>query len=327
MKVSVVVTVLNEGKSIERLLRALISQSKKPDEIIVVDGGSKDSTIRKTENAYPRASFAEVATEAEQGFGGQAKRKTKIPVEIYTKLGNRSMGRNYGIEKARNEVIAVTDAGGYPKKDWLEKITKPFNNKAIDVVSGYYKPLARTPFERCATPYFLIMPDKVRRGTEFLPSSRSVAFRKGIWEKAGGYPEEFSHNEDLAFDHRLKEAGTRIFFEPKAIVWWQPPHSLTEAARKFFSYALGDAEAKINRPKVKFIFARYILGIVLLLFRYYNVLLFCVLLYFLWSWQKNFKYAKTVESIFWLPAIQICADVSVMAGHAVGLYRRMIRND
>lgn len=302
MKVSVVITVLNEEKSIERLLKALVTQTKKADEIIVVDGGSKDKTISKIKNL-----------------------KSKLQIKnlkFLIKPGNRAIGRNYGVNRAENEIVAVTDAGGYPRKDWLEKITAAFAKKEIDIVSGYYKSLAKTPFEECVTPYFLVMPDKVWRGMEFLPSSRSVAFRKGIWEKVGGYPEEFSHNEDFVFSHNLKKMGAKFFFEPDAIFYWNPPKNLMEAAKKFFRYALGDAESKINRPQVKSIFARYILGIVLLLFRYYSVLLFCVLLYFLWSWQKNFKYAKTWQSIFWLPLIQVAADLSVMAGFLVGITRR-----
>lgn len=302
MKVSVVVTVLNEKKSIGRLLRALVSQNKKPDEIIVVDGGSMDTTISKIKDEISKLQIKNL--------------------KFLIRLGNRSIGRNHGINNAKNEIIAVTDAGGYPKKDWLEKITAPFTQRKIDVVSGYYKSLAKTPFEKCVTPYFLVMPDKIRPDMEFLPASRSVAFRKSVWKKTGGYPEEFFHNEDFVFDHNLKKAGAKFFFEPKAIVYCIPSKTLAEAAKKFFRYALGDAEAKINRPKVKFIFARYILGIVLLLFRYYNVLLFCVLLYFLWSWQKNFKYAKTWQSIFWLPVIQVIADLSVMSGFLAGRLKR-----
>lgn len=302
MKVSIVVTVLNEEKSIGRLLRTLVNQSKKPDEIIVVDGGSSDETISKIKDEISKSQIKNI--------------------KFLIQLGNRSIGRNYGIMKAKNEIIAVTDAGGYPKKNWLEKITAPFAQKEIDVVSGYYKSLAKTPFEKCVTPYFLVMPDNVWRGMEFLPSSRSVAFRKSVWRKVGGYPEEFSHNEDFVFDHRLKEADARIFFEPEAVVYWQPPHSQLEATRKFFRFALGDAEAGINRPKIKFIFARYTAGLVLLLLGYDLLLFTFVLFYFLWSWQKNFKYAKVTESIFWLPLIQITADLSVMIGFLAGISRR-----
>lgn len=300
--VSVVVTTLNEEKSIKRLLESLLHQTKKANEIVLVDGGSTDKTKSKIKNQI-------------------SKLQTKN-LKFLIKPGNRSIGRNYGIKHAKNRIIAVTDAGGYPKKDWLEKITAPFAEKEIDVVSGYYKSLAKTPFEKCVTPYFLVMPDKVRPDIEFLPSSRSVAFRKAVWKRAGGYPEQFSHNEDFVFDHNLRKVGARFFFEPAAVVYWDPPKNLLEAAKKFFRFALGDAEAKIDRPKVKYIFLRYFLGLGLLLLEYYILLFAFILFYFFWSWQKNFKYARTWQSVFWLPIIQIIADLSVMGGFLVGLVTR-----
>ena len=45
MKVSLVVTVLNEEPSIAALLESILSQTKKADEIVIVDGGSTDKTI------------------------------------------------------------------------------------------------------------------------------------------------------------------------------------------------------------------------------------------------------------------------------------------
>lgn len=45
MRVSLIFTVLNEEKSVKNLLDSLLKQTRKPDEIVVVDGGSKDRTV------------------------------------------------------------------------------------------------------------------------------------------------------------------------------------------------------------------------------------------------------------------------------------------
>ena len=45
MRISVICTVLNEGESIRRLMDSLVAQSRQPDEIVIVDGGSRDNTV------------------------------------------------------------------------------------------------------------------------------------------------------------------------------------------------------------------------------------------------------------------------------------------
>ncbi len=45
MRVSVVCTVLNEGESVRRLMDSLAAQTRPPDEVVIVDGGSHDDTI------------------------------------------------------------------------------------------------------------------------------------------------------------------------------------------------------------------------------------------------------------------------------------------
>ena len=44
-RVSVICTVLNEGESIRRLLDSLVLQTCQPDEVVLVDGGSRDNTV------------------------------------------------------------------------------------------------------------------------------------------------------------------------------------------------------------------------------------------------------------------------------------------
>ena len=45
MNVSVIATVLNEGESIKNLMDTLAAQTRLPDEVIIVDGGSGDNTV------------------------------------------------------------------------------------------------------------------------------------------------------------------------------------------------------------------------------------------------------------------------------------------
>ena len=55
-KVSVIMTVLNEAASIKTILENLLSQSRKPDEIVIVDGGSRDGTTELIRKASERKS-------------------------------------------------------------------------------------------------------------------------------------------------------------------------------------------------------------------------------------------------------------------------------
>lgn len=295
MNVSIVITILNEEKTINRLLRSLLSQTVQPREIIIVDGGSTDSTLSQIPN--------------------------KKIIKVFVKPGNRAIGRNYGIKQAKNEIIAITDAGGYPQRDWLEKLTSPFEDKDVLAAAGYYKSIGKNPFEEAVTPYFLVMSDKAKQMEEFLPSARSMAIRKSAWKKVGGFPEEFSHNEDLVFDYRLREAGVNFAFARGAIVYWYPPKNVYEALVKFFRFSFGDAESGISRPKVYLILLRYFIGVAfLLLFPY---LLFPMLgLYVGWAILKNVRYVSSLQAVLWLAIIQIIADISVMAGYLAGKLKR-----
>ncbi|MCL5432988.1 MAG: glycosyltransferase, partial [Patescibacteria group bacterium] len=255
---SLILTVFNEEHTIRRLINSFSKQSKTPDEIIIVDGGSNDNTLSIIQNS---------------------KFKIKnIRVKIITRKGNRSVGRNEAIKKATGNIILCTDSGCTLENKWVEYISKPFENKDVKVVAGYYKGIYKNMFQKSLNTYVLVMEDNIKK--EFLPSTRSMAFRKSVWKKIGGFDETLSHNEDYEFARKIKKSGINIFFERKAVVEWMPRENLKEAFIMFFRFALGDAEAKIFRPKVILIFLRYLVFIclVLIAFKTNSSILYIILI-------------------------------------------------
>ncbi|KKQ35043.1 MAG: hypothetical protein US51_C0018G0005 [Microgenomates group bacterium GW2011_GWA2_37_6] len=318
MKISFITTVFNEEKTIAGLLESLDSQTKIPDEVIIVDGGSSDRTVAEIKN-HP--------------FGKLRTRKSKIKninlFKILVKKGNRSIGRNEAIKNATGDIIVCTDAGCVLDKNWIRNIIKPFENKKVDVVAGYYKGLGETFFEKSLVPYVLVMNDRVDP-KNFLPATRSMAFKKSIWEKIGGFDEKLSHNEDYVFSQKLKKVKANIKFAKNAIVFWEPRKNAKEAFIMFFRFALGDAETGIFRPKVILIFGRYITGLFLLNIYFFTDQIFIAVLilillinYILWSILKNYRYVRNSKAIFYLPLLQFLSDFAVITGTVSGFISRL----
>ncbi len=225
LEVSVVLTVRNEAEGIAQTLRALASQTLKPSEIIVADGGSTDGTPEIVE---------------------RLSRELPVPVRLLRlPPSNRSVGRNAAIRAARGEIVAVTDGGCVAEPHWLEELTKPFlSDDPPDVVAGFYRPEVSSIWERAAATALVPTVEEIDPET-FLPSSRSLALKKSAWEAVGGYPEWLSHNEDTPFDLALKRAGFKFAFAPKAIVKWRLHTNPLKVFKQFFRYAYGDGEAGI----------------------------------------------------------------------------------
>lgn len=307
MKISFITTILNEEKTINLLLSSILSQTRKPDEIIIVDGGSKDHTVLEVKN-----------------FISLAKKKRKILIKFYVKKGNRSIGRNLAISKATGDIIVCSDAGCILDKNWIKGITTPFKSLRTDAVAGFYKGLSSSAFQESLVPYVLVMPDRVNP-KNFLPSSRSLAFRKNIWKKIGGFPEQFSKNEDYVFANKLKSNGFKIIFSKSAIVYWIPRENLKDAFIMFFRFAQGDVESGIFRSKVSFLFIRYLVGFWILMLYFalklnfiLNTIYIILISYAYWSIFKNYKYVKKPNTVFFLPIIQLTADFAVILGTIAG---------
>jgi len=315
VKVSVIVTVLNEKEAIEHLLRSLETQTRRPDEVMITDGGSTDGTFAIL-----------MAWLSAKG----------LPLRVLKKPGaNISAGRNAAITAATGEVIASTDAGVRLEPDWLEKLVAPFEDEGTDrfvaVVSGWFAADPQTWFETAMGATVLPRLSEIK-ADEFLPSSRSVAFRKVAWEACSGYPEWLDYCEDLVFDLRLRAFYGPFPFVPEAMVHFRPRSSLRAFFRQYYHYARGDGKADLWRKRHATRYLTYLLAAPVLVTLavlhspwWWLALLAGAAVYTatpyrrLWPMLGQYGVLDRLKAILLVPLIRVAGDVAKMLGYPVGL--------
>lgn len=230
MRTSLIFTVYNEEKNIKELLDSIFLQTKIPDEIIILDSLSKDKTV-KIIKSY----------------------KSK-KIKLIEKRADIGTARNIAIEKAKNDIILVTDGGCILDKNWVYEISKSFNDEGVDVVGGVFKPKAKNFFEKCQGIVVCKPIEKVDE-KKFLPSSRSFAFRKRVWKEIGGYPKHEIGGEDTKFVLDIIKDGYNMKITKKAVVYWRMRSPMKYFIRQYYLYAAGDARmGNILRMRMALLF-------------------------------------------------------------------------
>jgi glycosyltransferase involved in cell wall biosynthesis len=317
LQCSLIFTVLNEGKSIERFLNSLSSLSLKPSHIVCVDGGSTDLTYSHLENWNP---------------------PDGVSYKVIQSHGlNISQGRNLAIENCSEGVIVVADAGTTINENWFKQLVIPFEDPSIDVSSGWYEPLPGTFWQTLIGSLTAPLLDEIDSAS-FLPSSRSVAFRKSAWESVGGYPEWLDYCEDLVFDLALKTKGATFGFAPDAVVRWNARDSLLAFSKQYYRYARGDGKAalwaKRHIARYGFYFSWLLVGLLWnsLAGACLTAMLSLASIFYLQKFYRRLIVRRSSQNLFSFiaglllsPFVVMIGDVSKMVGYPVGLVWRTKR--
>ncbi len=193
-KISVVIPTLNRINTLQRALDSVINQTYKPAEIIVVDNGSNDGTLKFLREQYP-----------------------KITILTENKIGVSS-ARNKGIKKSINQWIALLDSDDawHPRKleiqtSMLDSALKEYNlihtdevwfrnNKHINQMKKHKKQGGYI-FERCLSLCCI--------------SPSSVLFKKNILDKVGLFDESLPVCEDYDMWLKICSSEEVLFAQDK----------------------------------------------------------------------------------------------------------------
>lgn len=131
LSVSVVIPARDDAVLLERCLHALDQQTRRPDEIVVVDNGSTDDTAAVAERLGAR-----VVAEPLRGIPRAA---------------------SAGYDATTGDIIARLDADSRPGPDWIERIERTFRDRDdVDFVTGDPRFYGATPWVHWAGEHLYI---------------------------------------------------------------------------------------------------------------------------------------------------------------------------
>jgi len=233
--VSIIIPTLNEEKNLPHCLESLkkIAYPKVKQELIVVDGGSIDKTI-----AIARK------------FGAKV---------YHNPLKIRGAACKIGVEKARGELIAFTDADCVVPKNWLKGLLAELKNDQVASVGGpNITPKDDTNFAKAAGEVISLL---TKPGSRYGFSSNkitetyhnpgcNVLYRKSPILKAGNFNPDLLTCEDEELDFRLLKNGYKILFTPRVVVNHYRRPTYKKIFIQFYRFAFGRSQAIKLHPKM-----------------------------------------------------------------------------
>lgn len=203
-RIAVIVPAYNAAQTLRPCLEAVASQSKSPDEIIVVDDGSDDDTAALAE------SIPGVRCIRQPNAGPAA-------------------ARNRGQREARADIILFTDADCIPAEDWVERSASGFTEPDVGAVAGSYGVINKgARLARCIHAEILFRHRRLMPAYPRSFGSYNVAIQSRVFDQVGGFEETYRHasGEDNDLSYKIRRAGYRIRFEPRSLVAHHHPERI-----------------------------------------------------------------------------------------------------
>jgi len=207
LKLAFVVAVYNDALTIGPCIDSILAQSRRPDQIIVVDDASTDGTFEVLKKYRPKG------------------------VQVVRMEANG--GKTRALEKAltlvRTDLVAVTDADSIVHRDYVKEIIPSFHDRKVAAVGGAVESIPHTWVTAARQVEYLITLKVDRKaedamGTLIVLPGVSSTYRVSVLRKLGFEHDTIAEDFDLTF--RMQKAGLKLAMNPRALVYTSDPPTL-----------------------------------------------------------------------------------------------------
>lgn len=235
MNFTVLATSFNDENNIEKYLNNFEKQTVKPTELLIVDGGSKDSTVKKIEQIAAKYSFK---------------------INVVGNIGrlNIAEGYNKAVKRSKTDMVLLTGIGNDYSTNFCESLISYYEKNDVDIVYTPIVGIDQNSFSKAFNIAFV----GGKKGKDFgFASNRGVLLNKKVFDKIGYFYDKFVYaGEDTEFFIRAQAAGLKAGYDAKSFVYWETPTSFKEYLKKNKVNAIADMQCFNNNKLLKHMLIR-----------------------------------------------------------------------
>lgn len=220
--VSVVMPVRNEERYIVESVGRILGQDYDGElELVIALGPSRDRTadvVRRLAESDPRIKVIDNPT------------------------GQIATAINLALAASRHAVIVRVDGHSMLPDGYIRTAVETLRETGAVNVGGMMAAEGITPFQQAVawamTSPFGVGAAKNHTGGEAGPAETAYmgVFRREAIDRVGGFNEEFQVAEDWELNHRIRQAGGLIWFQPAMRVTYRPRATVAELGIQYFRY-------------------------------------------------------------------------------------------
>jgi len=229
LKISLIIPVYNRPGEVQELLQSLTLQSDQGFEVIIVEDGSSESSLKVVE-----------------AYGGQ------LDIKYFFKANSGpGPSRNFGCKEAGGDYMIFLDSDCVIPPDYCKIVKESLGSSLADAFGGPDR--AHPDFSRFQKAINFSMTSflttgGIRGGTEkmgkFHPRSFNMGISREVYNSTGGFS-KMRFGEDVDFSLRILEKGFRTALIKDAFVY----HKRRSNLRQFFKQVHNSGIARINLHK------------------------------------------------------------------------------